>query len=39
MAQITLENIKKKFDKVTALDDVNLDVKDKEFFEIGRAHV
>lgn len=32
MAQITLENIKKKFDKVTALDDVCLDVKDKEFF-------
>ena len=32
MARITLENITKKFGKVTALDDVSLDIKDKEFF-------
>lgn len=32
MAQITLENIKKSFGKVKALDDVTLDVHDKEFF-------
>ena len=32
MAQITLESIRKSFGKVKALDDVTLDVKDKEFF-------
>ncbi len=32
MAQITLEHIRKSFGKVKALDDVSLDVKDKEFF-------
>lgn len=32
MARITLENIKKTFGKVTALDGVSLDIKDKEFF-------
>lgn len=32
MAQITLENISKSFGKVKALDNVSLDVKDKEFF-------
>ena len=32
MAQIRLENIKKSFGRVKALDDVTLDVKDKEFF-------
>ena len=32
MARIQLENIKKVFGKVTALDGVSLDIKDKEFF-------
>ena len=32
MARIQLENVKKKFGKVTALDGVTIDVKDKEFF-------
>lgn len=32
MARIQLEHIKKTFGKVTALDDVSLDVKDNEFF-------
>lgn len=32
MARIQIENIKKTFGKVTALDGVTLDVKDKEFF-------
>ncbi len=32
MAQIGLENITKTFGKVTALDDISLNVKDKEFF-------
>ena len=32
MARITLENIKKAFGKVQALDGISLDVKDKEFF-------
>ncbi len=32
MARIQLENIKKVFGKVTALDGISLDIKDKEFF-------
>lgn len=32
MARIQLENVTKKFGKVTALDGVTLDIKDKEFF-------
>ena len=32
MARIQLENITKKFGKVTALDGISLDIKDKEFF-------
>ena len=32
MARIQLENVKKKFGKVTALDGVTIDVKDNEFF-------
>ncbi len=32
MARIQIENVKKTFGKVTALDGVTLDVKDKEFF-------
>lgn len=32
MARIQLENVTKKFGKVTALDGINLDIKDKEFF-------
>ena len=32
MARIQLENVTKKFGKVTALDGVSLDIKDKEFF-------
>ena len=32
MARITLENVKKSFGKVQALDGVSLDIKDKEFF-------
>lgn len=32
MARIQLENVKKTFGKVTALDGVSIDVKDKEFF-------
>ena len=32
MARIQLENITKKFGKVTALDGISLDLKDKEFF-------
>ncbi len=32
MARIQLENVKKVFGKVTALDGVSLDIKDKEFF-------
>ena len=32
MARIQLENVKKVFGKVTALDGVTLDIKDKEFF-------
>lgn len=32
MARITLENVTKKFGKVTALDGISLDIKDKEFF-------
>lgn len=32
MAQISLERITKRFGKVTALDDISLDVKDKEFY-------
>ncbi len=32
MAQITLENISKSFGKIQALDNISLDVKDKEFF-------
>ena len=49
MSRIQLENVTKKFGKVTALDGVTLDIKDKEFFvlfgpagagkKIGRAHV
>lgn len=32
MARIQLEHVTKKFGKVTALDDISLDIKDKEFF-------
>lgn len=32
MARIQLENVTKKFGKVTALDGISLDIKDKEFF-------
>ena len=32
MARITLENVKKSFGKVKALDGISLDIKDKEFF-------
>ena len=32
MSRIQLENVTKKFGKVTALDGVSLDIKDKEFF-------
>ena len=32
MARIQLENVKKVFGKVTALDGISLDIKDKEFF-------
>lgn len=32
MARIQLENVTKKFGKVTALDNISLDIKDKEFF-------
>ncbi|MBR4831956.1 MAG: ABC transporter ATP-binding protein, partial [Butyrivibrio sp.] len=32
MARIQLENVKKAFGKVQALDGVTIDVKDKEFF-------
>ena len=32
MARIQLENVKKSFGKVQALNGINIDVKDKEFF-------
>ena len=32
MARITLENIRKAFGKVQALDGISLDIKDNEFF-------
>lgn len=32
MSRIELENVTKKFGKVTALDDISLDIRDKEFF-------
>ena len=32
MARITLENVKKAFGKVQALDGISLDIKDNEFF-------
>ena len=35
MARIQLENVKKSFGKVQALNGITIDVKDKEFFVIS----
>ena len=34
MVSVKFENLTKKFGDVTAIDDVNLEIKDKEFFVI-----
>ena len=39
MAEVTLRKLNKFFDTTHVVKDVDLQIRDKEFMEIGRAHV